>query len=137
LDAYANGFNRSLGGGWSRAGGNLIHQGLVGTGAMKNSTLANATANQCLAGTAVVAAGAVLGGEAILGVGTGGACAGSLAITVVGNTTMLVVEGTAAATAIAVRYPNISITITQLLEPSWGATLPNFLSNLADRLKNW
>jgi hypothetical protein len=73
LDAYANGFNRSLGGGWSRAGGNLIQQGLVGTGAMKNSTLANATANQCLAATTAVSiplgVGIFYGGEFLLGVG--------------------------------------------------------------------
>lgn len=61
---------------YSSAAGNLIYNGVVGTGLIDNDTLANATANQLGLVTVGVSIplgfGILFGGEAILGVGTAG-----------------------------------------------------------------
>ena len=96
LDAYAGWFNGVfVSGGYSTAAGNLIYDGVVGTGLVDNDTLANATANQLGLVTLGVSIPLgfwnFLGVEAALGVGTGAAIWNFQVIN-------LTVDGTLAAT---------------------------------------
>ena len=93
LNSYANFFNGIFGSGYSRVTGNVVYGATVGSGAISNNTLANASANTLAGATAVVAipagVGLLYGGEVALGVGTFGAAAGTAATVGVGSTAVV------------------------------------------------